>query len=510
MATKRNIENESKSVATIFATVFIIAACGIFYELLISTLSSYVLGSSVLQFSLTIGLFLFFMGIGSYLSRFVRGPALDRFIAVELVIGIVGGLSVLLLSYAYAIAFTYIPIVLLLIACISICIGLEIPLVMRVLKPLNVKEGIAQVLSFDYIGALIASVLFPLVCLPYLGIMRTAFLVGVINLVVAGMTLRFFHKQIKSVKLLSSVWLVGMLVLVAGLVYSPQITSYFDSYTYQDHVIYSHQSPYQKIVLTKFKDDVRLYLNGSLQFSAIDEARYHEALVHVPMRLVQEPKHVLILGGGDGLAAREVLKYLSVESITVVDLDPEVTTLAKEHPMLTDINKFSLLSAKVLVRNEDAFVFVQEATSQYDVVIIDLPDPSDFSVGKLYAKEFYQSVERIIAPGGVLVTQASSPFFARRPYWMVHHTLESVFDWVDAYSLQVPSFGPWGFHVAASRPHNSTAAPLTVSTTVLTGELVESMFIFSKDVAEIDTDIHTLVNQRLVHEYEDSWKYFYE
>mgnify|MGYP001076406133 CR=1 FL=1 len=249
---------QKASVPILLVSVFIIAICGILYELLISSISSYFLGSSILHFSLTIGLFLSFMGLGAYISRFISDKRLlDRFIIIEVWLGVIGGASGALLYVSYAITENYYLIAFLLLGSIGTLVGLEIPILTRIIRGyFNLKDTLAQVLSFDYLGALIASILFPLFLLPYLGLTRTSFFIGLLNLSVA-------------------------LFNVIGFFSAFTISGFFEQFLYQDDVVYTKQSPYQRLVITQWKDDTRLYINGNLQFSSIDEYRYHEALVQL-------------------------------------------------------------------------------------------------------------------------------------------------------------------------------------------------------------------------------------
>ena len=181
---------------------------------------------------------------------------------------------------------------------------------------------------------------------------------------------------------------------------------YLENSMYDDRVVFSKQTPYQKLIITKNKEDVRLFIDGNVQFSTIDEYRYHEPLIHIPMNLVNHRENVLILGGGDGLAAREILKYSDVKNITVVDLDKEMTDLAVKNKVMAELNEGSFTNPKVKILNEDAFKFLENAREYFDVIIIDLPDPNNSALARLYSKEFYKVVKQKLARDGVVVTQA--------------------------------------------------------------------------------------------------------
>jgi spermidine synthase len=487
-------------------SVFVIASCGIFYQLLISTVSTYFLGSGVLYFSLTIGLFLFFMGVGSYLSKYIEKDLLEWFIRMEIFIGVIGGFSSFLLYYAFSVTQAYFFFSILVIASISTLMGLEIPIVVRILKERHtLKDTIAHILTFDYVGALVASVIFPLILLPYLGIMRTSFLIGFINILIATVGIYIFWNTLKKKRVYLAVSVMGLIILVAGFIFSFSITKFFENYAYQDRIIFTEQSPYQRIVVTKFKEDIRLFLNGNLQFSSVDEYRYHESLVHIPLSYVKQKEQVLVLGGGDGLVVRELLKYPEVQHITVVDIDPKITDFAKKNKFFLEMNEQSLLNTKVKIINEDALKFIENTEIFYNVVIIDLPDPEDPTLGRLYSKEFYERVKQRMSVDGLLVTQATSPYFAREAYWTIGVTLESEFSWVKPYTVYVPSFGQWGFFLAGKNIKDELPV-LKVPTRYLTSEIIPTLFIFDSDSSKVPAEVNTLSNQILVRKYEKSWE----
>ncbi|OFY93829.1 MAG: hypothetical protein A2309_01390 [Bacteroidetes bacterium RIFOXYB2_FULL_35_7] len=502
----------------LLASVFIIATCGILYELLLGSISTYFLGSSILQFSITIGLFMFFMGVGSYLSRFIKENLLEAFIYIEIILSIVGGFSALILYAGFTLTENYYLIVVFIIALIGTFVGLEIPLIARIINQYSsIRETMANVLSFDYIGALLASLIFPLVLLPYYGVMKTAFIVGIINCGVAIFNAISFKHLIKKFQNIFISSLVTILILLVGFIYSFRINSFFEQLLYQDDILLTRQSQYQRIIVTKWNQDFRLFLNGHLQFSSVDEYRYHEPFVHVPMLTAFNHENILVLGGGDGMAVREILKYPEVKKIDVVDLDPEMTKLASEHFLFTNLNENSLNNAKVKIHNEDAFNFIKKSSEIYSAILIDLPDSNDTGLGKLYSKEFYQMLSKRLALDGVMVTQATSPYFARNAFWCIVHTLQSVFPVVVPYTTYVPTFGQWGFVMAGNKIRiDSTDNYIKALQTKLAEQkfhtglkyvypnLIPSLFIFDNDINEIPTDTNTLNTQKLVNYYETS------
>lgn len=504
-ATEPN-ERAGREIAVLIVSIFIIASCGLLYELLISSISSYFLGSSITHFSITIGLFMFFMGVGSFLSKFVEHRLLERFIQVEIGVGLIGGLSAAILYFAFSVTQLYYLIATLLIATISIGIGFEIPLVTRLAnRHQSVKDALANMLAFDYLGALVSSLLFPLVMLPYLGIMKTAFLVGMLNVGIAFVNIAEFRNQLHNPRRYQAAAAAAFAILFAGFVYSFSIVSFFERFVYEDEIVYSTQTPYQKLVLTKFKDDLRLFINGDLQFCSLDEYRYHEPLVQVPMGLSRRHQQVLVLGGGDGLVVRELLKFQEVNEITLVDLDGEMLEIAKHHALLTEINQGSLNNPKVRLVVQDAYKFLESSSEQFDVIIVDLPDPNDLTLGKLYSQEFYRLLKRRLSREGVMVTQSTSPYLARIPFWSINHTLKAVFPHVLPYHSYVPSFGLWGFNLASEMPLRPEEIGPLPQGRYLTPALLPSLFVFDNDTSDVPAEVNRLDNQILIQYYEQSW-----
>src|SRR6266446_5833387 len=310
----------------LFLSVLLIAAGGLIYELIAGTLASYLLGDSVLQFSTIIGTYLFAMGIGSWLSRFLGGSLVARFVGIELMVGVVGGFSSSALFLAFAYTHSFRLALYLLVILVGILVGLEIPLLMRILEGrFKFRDLVSHVLTFDYLGALAASIAFPLFLVPKLGLVRSAILFGMMNAAVALWSTFLFREQLPSILGLRAGCVAVLLLLGGGMFASNWIASAADNQLYADEVIFQRDTRYQRIVITRWKDDLRLFLNAHLQFSSRDEYRYHEALVHPGLASLPWAKRVLVLGGGDGLAVRELLKYPNIQSITLVDPDPEMT-----------------------------------------------------------------------------------------------------------------------------------------------------------------------------------------
>ena len=493
----------------LLASVFVIAACGLVYELAAGALASYLLGDSVLQFSTVIGAYLFAMGVGSYLSRFFERQLPAHFLRIELLVALVGGSlpAILFIANAYTPgAFRFLLYAL--VFAVGTLVGLEIPLVMRILKRnVALKDLVSQVLTFDYLGALAVSVVFPLLLVPHLGLIRTGLLFGLLNAAVALWALWLFRHELRQFRAHVLACGATLVLLAAAFAGADRITTLAEDKFYQDRIVFTAQSPYQRIVVTQGKGGHRLFLNGNLQFAERDEYRYHEALVHPVMAAFSSsgaPKHVAVLGGGDGMAVREILKYPGVESITLVELDPAMTRLFSQQPTLSKLNGESLKSPKVNVINTDAFQWLEKTTETFDVIVVDFPDPTNFSIGKLYTNSFYALLDQRLAASGYAVIQTTSPLVARQSFWTVVQTIESVGLTATPYHANVPSFGEWGFVIASRRPYRLPTA-LPESLRFLNLKTLPLLFDFPLDMARVPAGVNRLSNQILVTTYEAEW-----
>lgn len=491
----------------LFISVFVVATCGLVYELIAGTIASYLLGDSVMQFSTVIGVYLSAMGVGSYLTKFIRRGLLAFFIKTEILVGLVGGFSGALLFLLFQYVNSFRVVLYLLIAIIGMLVGIEIPLILRIMKDrVEFKDLISRVFALDYIGALFASILFPLILVPHLGLVRSSFLFGIINCIVAVWLLLLLRHEIVWRKMLLGFATIAIAVMTIGFAYSEKITSMAETAQFADTIIFAKSTPHQRVVITNSEDGLRLFLNGNLQFSTKDEYRYHEALVHVGLANARTRRNILVLGGGDGLAVREILKYQDVGSITLIDLDKEITQLFAQHPKLRTLNQDALNDPRVQVINADAYTWLREHTqTRFDFVIVDFPDPSNYSVGKLFTTNFYQLLVRSLSDEGAMVVQASSPYYARKSFWCIVHTLEAVGLSAYPYHAYVPSFGEWGFVLASK----STWVPATKypdNLSFVTPETVKSMFAFAKDMQRLPTEINRLSNQALVRYFDEEWQ----
>jgi spermidine synthase len=339
-----------------------------------------------------------------------------------------------------------------------------------------------------------------------LGMIRTGLVFGLANVAVA-VALLVVLRGTRRVGVDMAAALLVALSLIAGLFLAERIQRFSEIAYYGEGVIHARSTPYQRIVLTRRGEDMRLYLNGNLQFSSRDEYRYHEALVWPVLGRVANPAHVLILGGGDGLAAREVLRDGRVRSIHLVDLDPEMTRMFRETPQLAALNRGSLLNPRLSVENADAFRWVRGAKGRYDAILIDFPDPTEYSLGKLYTVSFYAQVARLLAPDGVMVVQSTSPLVAPRSFWTVAQTLEAAGLSTRSYHTYVPSFGEWGFTLAAHQAPTG-AAHLPGGLRYLNPVSEPLMFDFPPDMARRPAPVNRLDNQALVRSFAEEWSHY--
>ncbi len=517
------------SDALLILSVLVIASCGLAYELIAGALASYVLGDSVLQFSTVIGTYLFAMGIGSHLSQYVpERRLLQRFIDIELLVGLLGGLSGIVLFVGFAWLPEFKALLYALVLVIGTLVGMEIPLVMRILNRRGqaFEQLVSRVLTFDYLGALVVSLLFPIVLAPLLGLARSAVLFGIANVLVAGWTTLHFYRNdndnndaneqdVRKYLLIRVVIVLATLCL--AMIFADRLVQLSEQKRFRAPIIYAASSPYQRLVVTKRHRHLQLFLNGNLQFSTRDEHRYHEALVHPVMQTQSQQVSamrptisVLILGGGDGMAAREVLKYDRVSDITLVDLDKKITDVFTHEPRFSTLNHGALSDKKVRVINQDAYQWLEKRAGDrlFDVVIIDLPDPSQYSLAKLYSVSMYRLVKMHLAAGGHVVVQATSPYYAPQSFWSINETLKAAGFATTPYHAYVPSFGEWGFIVARSPQAGQFQPPAHYDKPMrfLSPAVSAAMFDFPPDMARPEVQANTLDKQPLVRYYQEDWR----
>ena len=428
--------------------LFATGLAGIVSEYTISTLATYFLGDSVFQWTMVVSMMLFSMGLGSRLSKMYDYKLLEKFILIECLLSVIASNVTVIVYVCFAFYGNTTFIIYFLSIVIGLLIGMEIPIVIRLNEKFEkLKVNISSALENDYYGSLLGGIFFAFLGLPILGLVYTPLILGSINFIVALLLLWATWENLqKKQKTRFITYVVGVLtILSASAFLSEDVVNWGDRIRYRDLVVYSEQSRYQKIVMTYSKGDYWLFLNGNQQLSTIDEAMYHEPMVHAPMVLSKEPRSVLVLGGGDGVVVRELLKYPDLSKIVLVDLDPAVTLMAQNHPIMLSINENSLNNDRVKVINQDGFQFLAETQKKFDVVIADFPDPRTVDLGRLYSREFYGLVHQVLNESGIMITQAGSPYYAPQAFDCIELTIQSAgFNTLRLHN-QVLSLGEWGW-----------------------------------------------------------------
>jgi len=428
--------------------LFATGLAGIVAEYILSTLATYFLGDSVLQWTMIVSIMLFSMGLGSRLSKYFASGLLQKFIYIEFILSVFVSFSSLL-AYTFAAYTTYEGFIIYALSIIiGTLIGLEIPLVVRLNEEFeSLRVNIASVIEKDYYGSLAGGLFFAFFALPYLGLTYTPFVLGMINFLVALVLFIFTAATLRRVLRIRVITLAiaTVLVLVSGFFLAKPIILHAEQAKYKDKVIYTEQSRYQRIVITQWKDQYWLYIDGNQQLCTLDEAQYHEPLVHPVMSMCKTPYSILVMGGGDGCAVREILKYKDVKSITLVDLDPAMTRLGQTNPIITKLNRNALNDPKVKIINEDGFHYIEKALDFFDAIIIDLPDPRTVELGRLYSQEFYWLCNKHLRPHGVIITQAGSPYYATQAFLCIDKTVSAAGFTTQMMHNQVLSFGEWGW-----------------------------------------------------------------
>ncbi len=533
--------------------MFLLGGCGLAYEYTLSKIASDLLGNSVQQWATMIATMLFAMGLGADVQKHTPANVLaDRLITTQVLLAVLGGFGPLIMIHGFALLpQLYIVIQYSLAFGVGMLIGYEIPLMMRINEEdaPDMRINLAQVLKMDYIGALVGALLWTFLLVRYLSIDRISFVVGLTTMASAFLCWLLYRKRLARPRARALELAAGLVLVTVGLVVGRGLTLKAEQFLYRDPVITSITSPFQHIILTQNElGNLRCYINGHLQFNEADEFIYHENLVHPAMHLAARRENVLILGGGDGLALREVLKYPEVRAVTLVDLDPMMTELAKSEPELVRLNGGSMNDPRVSPRaaagvtageafrnaqpsqyenfnpalhetatlhvvNLDAAEFVKSVTGRYDVVIMDFPDPNSPDLAKLYGRPFYDHLERLLNPGAVIVQQSGSCFQAREAFLCTGRTLAAAGFEVVPYHDNVPSFGEWGWWIAKignsaeeTRQSLGRLETLDVATRYLTPELVAASRVFGKNqLLSSHRDFTSLTEPRVYHYHLQGW-----
>ena len=509
-------------------SMLVMGACGMVYEYVLGVMGNNLMGSGYEQIFVVIGIMMFAMGLAAALQRRLARHLIDRFLTVELLLGLIGGFSTLIIYTTFIYTTSYHVVSYGLAFVVGLMIGLEIPLLLRINSQYagSLRVNLSDVLCMDYVGALIGALLFTYVLLVHLSIGQIGLVLGCVNVLLAVGGLVYFWPLVHRRWPLAVACAVGLTALAAGVLHGENWMVRLEQRCFEDPIIHQETSHYQHLVLTRRSGHLRLYINGNLQFSSRDEAVYHEMLVHMPMAMAERRRRVLILGGGDGLALRDVLRYPDVREVTVVDIDPAMIRLAAEQPDMVHLNQAafhdarvrttiaepagagevltvsrptklaqSMLDnrrydlAKVEVFTVDADLFVRRAHGRFDVAILDFPDPRAIELAKLYSLEFYRALARSLAPGAILSVQSTSPYRAREVFLCIGETLRAAGYQTLPYHDYLPSFGDWGWYAAwrhGASPQEMIARlqamrELSVPTRYATVPTLLSGLIFGKD-----------------------------
>lgn len=473
------------------AALFATGLAGIVSEYTLSTLATYFLGDSVFQFTMIVSIMLFSMGIGSRMSKNIEERLLEKFVWIEFGLSCIASNVTVIVYTAFAFYGDPTFIIYILSITVGLFIGMEIPLVVRLNEGFqSLRVNISSALENDYYGSLAGGVFFAFIGLPILGLTYTPLVLGIVNFSVAMLFIVVIWKEVKQDqkrRLVIYASFTALLLITSGFM-SDKIVKWGDHLRYKDRVVYSEQTRYQKIVLTRGEGNYWLFLNGNQQLSTYDEELYHEPLVHPIMLLHNDPKQILVLGGGDGAAVREILKYPNVEEVVLVDLDPAVTRLAMTHEVLLAINKNSLNHPKVRVINQDGFTYLENIEDKFDIAIADFPDPRTVDLGRLYSREFYWLCNRALKQDGMLVTQAGSPYYAERAFNCIDTTMSVAGFKTLRLHNQVPTLGEWGWILGAKNSNGNLREKLrksdlgNIETIWLTNEALTALCSFGKQV----------------------------
>ncbi len=505
------------------AALFATGLSGIVAEYVLATLATYFLGDSVFQWTMVLSLMLFSMGLGSRFSQRFEGHLLETFVGIELLLSILISLCAL---FAYLIMpyVTSLWLILYFMAVlIGLLIGMEIPLVTRINNEYeSLRTNISGVMEKDYYGSLFGGLFFAFIGIRHLGLTYTPFVVGGVNFLVA---LLLFYTLRESIALERKRWLQGGfvgtgIVLGVGLFLAKPIVLYGEQSRYREKVVFTEQTPYQKITVTQWQGDYWLYLNTGKQLSTFDEWLYHEPLVHPAMQLARSHRSVLIMGAGDGCAIREVLKYDDVGKITLVSLDPAMTDIGKNNPIFQQLNQRAYFSDKLTVVNADAFNYLEQNKEFYDVIIADFPDPKSVEVNRLYTRAFYELCAHRLRPHGVFITQAASPYYTTKAFRTIEKTVQSAGFNVVPLHNHIYTFGEWGWVLGMKEPPPEAMKKALqaldfegVPVRWINQESMLLMTSFGGDLVPVDRaelEINTLHNPVLYRYYaEGNWSYYF-
>ena len=536
----------------------VLAACGLIYEYLLAHYAGRVIGSVDSAVYSMIGIMIVAMGIGAFLAKWIKNPYLG-FSYLELIIGIFGGSAILLIAGIIGLSYTlpqelqaiygidstvvmdggimaifkqmafYTPYVCGFI--LGAMIGVEIPLIARIREDIHqthLKHNMGTVYGADYIGAGIGAAIWVTVCLK-LDIMVAAIGTASINILMGFVFLYHYQDKIKQVKLLWVLHIVVLLFLLVLALVGVKMTNGINATFFKDEVVYTKATPYQHLTVTKrhagkgLPQIYSLYINGRLQFSSNDEMVYHSYLTYPAMLASARHDNILIIGGGDGLAVRDVLKW-NPSVVTLIDLDKAMIDLfsGKDDKapkdisdMLLKLNQSAFLDERVSVINQDAFLEIESMISQgrkFDTVIVDLPDPSHPDLNKLYSNYFYLRLKELLNGDGALVVQSTSPYHAKEAFISIGKSVADAGFITQQYHTNVPTFGEWGWTIATVHGKNALDRIkeidlLPIQDRWLSKAMMEAAFVFSPSFYQNTSyiKVNKLGSHQLYYYHHDAW-----
>lgn len=507
--------------------MFVMGACGIIYEYVLSVVANYLIGSNFEEMFLIIGMMMFAMGLGSMMQQRLEKNLVDRFLLIEIVLGLVGGAAPMVVYGIFAVSESFSVFLYFFAINIGVLIGMEIPILIRINKEYvkQLRINLSEILSMDYVGSLVGAILFVYVLLTHVTIARIGFILGLFNIAIAIVGLVVFRTVVKRPRVLTFAAAAAATILGIGVINADDWSAAAEQRYLKDPIVFRETTQYQNIILTRRADGlIRLFLNRHLQFCSADEKIYHELLVHPAMSMAPSRASVLILGGGDGLALREVLRYDDVESVTLVDIDPAMVRFASTEPHMVRINHNAFGDARVRhvtgpvesdgekqqvglvglrrtqlnhlefhptaevdVATLDAAAFLPDAAGSFDVAFLDFPDPSSVPLAKLFSKDMYLELRRKLKPGAIIAVQSTSPFQAKNVFLCIGETLRAAGFAAVPYHHVVPSMSEWGFHLASIGAEESVLLDkmrnidnLIDTTEFVTPEVIASSTVFGK------------------------------
>ncbi|MFT6790620.1 MAG: spermidine synthase [Pseudoalteromonas rhizosphaerae] len=540
----------------------ILAGCGLIYEYLLSHYAGRVLGSVESAIYAMIGTMIVAMGIGAFLARWFK-DAFTAFAWLESLIALVGMGCILAIASVIAVSYSlphifsdifnlpadvilngyifqklqewsrFLPYVFGLL--LGLLIGMEIPLIARIRQHVYgrfLENNAGTIYGADYIGAGIGAAIWVSIMLA-MPIMQAAAWTALFNIIAGLAFLWRYHSYVRYAKLLL-VCHIALLVLFGFiLMLGSSWMKDLSNVLYKDKVIYSEATKYQHLVLTERlsrnqPDPITdLYLNGRLQFSSIDEQIYHSMLVYPPLLASNRHDNVLIIGGGDGLALRDVLKW-PVKEVTLIDLDAQLLSLfghdddefnppAAIHERLTKLNKHSMADPRSHIKVGDAFLEVERLLDEgkrFDTIIIDLPDPNHPDLNKMYSDYFYNHIRQLLAADGAMAVQSTSPYHAKKAFLSIGKTVKAAgFKHVEQYQQNIPSFGQWGWTIATTTGQSASArisdiTSLPVASRWISKKYLLAAFVFPNHYFEQinDIEVNQLGSGTLYDYYRSAWQ----